>query len=125
LDPRWAERLRERFEVVEGDALRVPLPREPFRVVGNIPFHRTTAILHRLLDDLSLPLALADLIVQWDVAQKRATVAPSTLLGAAWGPWWEFAVVRRLDASAFAPRPDVDAGLLRICRRATALVRAS
>jgi len=37
-------RLRERFagsafvDVIEADVLRLPLPREPFRVVANIPF---------------------------------------------------------------------------------------
>ena len=34
-----------------GDATAVTLPREPFRVVANLPFARTTAILHALLDD--------------------------------------------------------------------------
>ena len=117
LDPSLAAQLRGRFEVVEGDALSVPLPAEPFRAVGNVPFHRTTAILRRLLDDLDLPLQRADLIVQWEVAQKRAAVVPSTQLSAEWGPWWELAVVRRFDRSAFEPRPDVDAALLRILPR--------
>jgi len=122
LDSHWAARLRGRFDVVEGDALTVELPREPYRVVGNVPFDRTTAILHRLLDDPAVPLTRADLIVQWEVARKRAAVVPSTLLSLEWGPWWELALLRRLDASAFVPRPDVDAALLRIVRREPALV---
>src|SRR3954468_12465266 len=93
--------------------------------VGNLPFHRTTAILRRLLDDLSSPLTRADLIVQWGFAVKRAAVVPTTQLSAGWGPWWELALVRRLDASAFEPRPDVDAALLRIVRRERELVSAS
>jgi 23S rRNA (adenine-N6)-dimethyltransferase len=101
LDPRLAKGLRRRFEVVEGDALSVTLPDEPFRVVGNVPFHLTTAILRRLLGDLRSPLRRADLIVQWGLACKRAVVVPTTQLGAEWGPWWELAVVRRIDASAF------------------------
>ena len=76
VDPRLAGKLRRRFEVVEGDALAVRLPSEPFRVVGNIPFHRTTAILRHLLDDLGLPLERADLIVQLEVARKRTSVVP-------------------------------------------------
>jgi 23S rRNA (adenine-N6)-dimethyltransferase len=56
-DPYWAMHLRERFSndenvrVVQGDALTVTLPKEPFAVVANIPFNITTPILHRLLDD--------------------------------------------------------------------------
>jgi 23S rRNA (adenine-N6)-dimethyltransferase len=122
VDPALAERLGVRYDVFTGDALSVPLPSEPFRVVGNIPFHRTTAILRRLLDELDVPLQRADLIVQWEVAQKRTVVVPSTQLSAEWGPWWELALVRRFDASAFEPRPKVDAALLRIVRRERELV---
>ena len=50
LDPVFARGLRVSFEVVEDDILRVPLPREPFRVVANLPFACTTAALRRLLD---------------------------------------------------------------------------
>ena len=125
IDPVWVGRLRERFpevEVVEADALRSPLPGDPFRVVGNVPFNRTTAILRRLLDDPRLPLVRADLIVEWNLACKRAAVWPSTLLGVCWAPWFELAVVRRLPARCFEPTPSVDAALLRITRRAMPLV---
>jgi len=128
IDPVLVAGLRRRFagapsvEVVCGDALRVPLPAEPFRVVANIPFNRTTAILRRLLDDPRVPLVRADLVVELDVAWKRARCSPSTALGAYWGAWWEFAILRRLDASAFAPPPGTDAGMLRIARRPEPLV---
>ena len=48
LDQRLAASLRGRWpnvEVVEGDARKGDLPREPFRVVANLPFHGTTEIL--------------------------------------------------------------------------------
>ncbi len=60
-DPYWVSHLKERFSgdgnvrVVYEDALRVKLPREPFRVVANVPFCITTSILHRLLDDPTAP----------------------------------------------------------------------
>src|SRR3712207_5571795 len=53
-DPHWFGHLKERFSgdghvrVVCADALRVELPREPFRVVANVPFCITTSVLHRL-----------------------------------------------------------------------------
>jgi 23S rRNA (adenine-N6)-dimethyltransferase len=128
IDPALVAPLRRRFggepnvEIVGGDALRVPLPGEPFRVVANIPFNRTTAILRRLLDDPRVPLVSADLIVELEVACKRARCAPSTALGVYWGAWFEFALLRRLDRSAFAPRPGTDAGLLRVVPRAQPLV---
>jgi len=131
LDPQLAARLRERFagnarvRVIEGDALEAPLPDEAFRVVGNVPFGRTTAILRRLLDDPRLPVERADLVVEWGLACKRARLHPSTLLGVYWGAWFEFAVTRRLPSRCFEPAPRVDAALLRIVRRPLPLVRVA
>jgi 23S rRNA (adenine-N6)-dimethyltransferase len=67
LDGRSAEILRSRFrgvDVVRGDARLVATPREPFRVVANLPFATGTAILRRLLDDPCVPLRQADVIVE-------------------------------------------------------------
>lgn len=123
IDPVRVRRLRARLahapsvRVVEADFLRARLPTRPFRVIGSLPFGRTTDMLHRLLDDPALPLLRADVIVQWEVAAKRAAVPPTTLLGAAWAPWWEFRLGRRIAAAEFVPVPRVDAALLTIVRR--------
>ncbi len=130
LDSALAARLRERlrrFEnvaVVEDDALHAPLPDRPFRVLANPPFGQTTAILRRLLDDPALPLERADLVLEWSVAWKRTSCWPSTLLNVCWGVRFELALVRRLPAACFEPRPSVDAGLVRIVRRPEPLVSA-
>lgn len=117
-DPVWAKRLRNQgVRVIERDFLTVALPREPFRVFGSLPFARTTDILHRLLDDPSIATHRADVIVQWEVAVKRAITPPVTLVSTAWAPWWEMHLVRRIPAAMFRPVPRVDAGLLTITRR--------
>jgi 23S rRNA (adenine-N6)-dimethyltransferase len=125
LDPELARGLRHRWsnvEVVEGDAARVELPREPFSVVANVPFARTTDILHRLLDDPGSSLRRADLIVEWDVAHKFGVPWPSSVKGVVWSAWYEASVARRLPRDAFVPAPSVDAGVLVIRRRAKPLV---
>jgi 23S rRNA (adenine-N6)-dimethyltransferase len=119
IDPALGEALRRRLPAVDvliADAARVPLPREPFKVVANLPFGGATAILRRLLDP-SVPLQTADVIVEWAVAAKRAAVWPSTRLGAYWGAWFELSVARRLPRCVFAPTPSVDAAVLRVARR--------
>lgn len=121
LDPRQLDRLRRRLPAVEvrrADALRVPLERPV--VVGNLPFHLTTAFLRRLFGSGDWRHAL--LLVQWEVARKRAGVGGATMLTAQAGPWFEFALHRRVPARAFRPVPTVDGGLLGITRRATALL---
>lgn len=125
LDPALAEGLRHRWsnvEVVEGDAVVVELPREPFSVVANVPFSRTTDLLHRLLDDPGSSLRRADLIVEWDVAHKFGVPWPSSVKGVLWSAWYEASVARRLPRGAFAPAPSVDAGVLVFRRRAEPLV---
>ena len=122
IDALLAAELRRRFDnVVEGDARRVPLPREPFKVVANLPFEAGTAILRRLLDP-RVPLASGDVIVEWGLAAKRASVWPSTQLSAYWGAWHELSVARRLPRCVFSPPPTVDAAVLRIRRRTEPLV---
>jgi 23S rRNA (adenine-N6)-dimethyltransferase len=125
-DPSLAERLRGKFAtwpavtVVEGDVLETPLPTEPFRVVANIPFGITTKILRRLLG--AGALARADVIVQAEVARKRGTGGRGTLLNACWEPWFEFGTGARIPATAFRPRPRVDAAVLIVTRRSAPLV---
>src|SRR3712207_2187577 len=127
-DPRWASRLKrilaagENVEVVVGDALSAPLPDEPFRVVANVPFHLTTALLHRLLDDAALPSERLHLLLQKEVANKHARSTPTTLKPLPGTPWGLFEVGRELPASAFDPEPKVDARLLVVQRRKPPLI---
>ena len=125
LDPRLAAGLRGRWDnvaVVEADAAVVELPREPFRVVSNLPFSRTNDLLHRLLDDPRTPLVRADLVVQWEVACKRGLPWPSTQNSVVWGAFYEASIARRLPRTAFQPPPVVDAGVLVFRRRVDPLV---
>lgn len=125
LDPVWAERLRQRVRsvgqarvrVVEADFLSLPLPTRPFRVIGSVPFGRTTDVLRHLLDEPRVPLERADVIVQWEVACKRAAIPPATLLSTIWAPWWEFRLGRRIPSAEFRPVPQVDGGVLVVTRR--------
>lgn len=125
LDPVWAERLRGRWpnvDLIEGDAALVPLPDEPFRVLANPPFNRTTDLLRRLLDDPRTPLQRADLIVEWGVAMKRALPWPSTVNDVCWGAFYEASVSRYLPRTMFDPTPGVDAGVLVFRRRTVSLI---
>lgn len=108
--------------VVRADARTVHLPREPFRVVANLPFSAGTAILRRLLDDPRIPLVSCDAIVEWGLAAKRTAVWPSTLTSVLWGAWYELELARRISRTCFAPPPSVDAAVLRATRRAQPLV---
>jgi 23S rRNA (adenine-N6)-dimethyltransferase len=125
LDPSWAARLGGRWpnvDVFEGDATKLPLPRSTFRVVSNLPFHRTTDLLHVLLDDPTSGLARADLVVEWGVAFRYGVPWPSTLNGVTWGAFYETTITRRLSRIEFDPPPATDAGVLVFTRRPSSLV---
>lgn len=119
IDARLARRLRERLpadvDVVVGDFLRYRLPTTPHVLVGNLPFHQTTAMLRRILHAPAWTDAI--LLVQWEVARRRASVGGATMMTAQWQPWFEFTLHDRVPARAFTPRPGVDGGLLTIHRR--------
>jgi 23S rRNA (adenine-N6)-dimethyltransferase len=127
-DPFWALRLRERFSdqgnvrVVQEDALATKLPDEPFVVVANIPFNLTTPILHRLLENPSVPLRRAHLLVQKHVALKHSRSCPTTLKTLNWSPWYAFSAGLELPAGAFHPEPEVDACLMVAVKRSPPLV---
>ncbi|MCI2265551.1 ribosomal RNA small subunit methyltransferase A [Sediminivirga luteola] len=155
LDEHRAARLARRLpevRVLQRDALRVRLDAET--IVGNVPFHLTTPILRRLLEHGGPPRSAhatsrdqgsqrsgdrprgddrrhgdgwrdALLLVQWEVARKRAGVGGGTLMGALAAPWFEFALHGRVPASGFRPMPSVDGGVLSIHRRESPLLPAS
>jgi 23S rRNA (adenine-N6)-dimethyltransferase len=114
-------RLGPRVRVVHADMLRFPLDGD-HHVVSNVPFGITTALLRRLLGHGGWVSAV--LLVQWEVARKRAAVGGTTLLTASWWPWFEFELAGRVPADAFRPRPAVDGGLLVVRRRGAPLVEA-
>lgn len=127
LDPALASTLRGRWpnvEVIEGDAGRLSLPREPFCVVANLPFGRTNELLRLLFDDPRLPIVRADLVVEWGVAVKRTVPWPSSVSGVVWNATYETLLARRLPPSAFEPPPSVAAGVVVFRRREEPLVPA-
>lgn len=114
-DPSLAQRLLRaaaswpNVYVNQGDALETAWPYSTFRVVGNIPFGITTALLRRITgEEHAMRL---DLVTQLETARKRAA-GRGSLLSVLWGTSWAFEVQRRIPARYFHPEPAVDAAWL-------------
>jgi 23S rRNA (adenine-N6)-dimethyltransferase len=128
-DPRMAARLRRRFgdaggvTVVEGDALAVPLPGRPYRVVASIPFAITTALLDRLLGAPPSALERADLVVEHGAARRLTARRPGDPRLLWWAARFELRLAHRIGADRFSPPPLLDAAMLRVRRRPRPLVR--
>ncbi|WP_461008405.1 ErmE/ErmH/ErmO/ErmR family 23S rRNA (adenine(2058)-N(6))-methyltransferase [Streptomyces capparidis] len=129
IDPRLAAALAERFRgerrvgVVPGDFLAARPPREPFAVVGNIPFSATADIVAWCL--AAPGLTAATLITQWEYARKRTGGHGrwSRLTVRTW-PRFGWHLAGRIDRGLFRPVPRVDAAVLRIERRRVPLLDA-
>ena len=125
-DPVLAAALRDRVRaegldqvrVVHADVRRFRWPGASHRVVGNLPFNLTTAILERVLGDPAAGPWRVDVLVQAEVARKRAASPPSSLRSAAWAPWWEVEQGPVVPRQAFRPVPSVDGAWLTYRRRA-------
>ena len=133
LDERLCVQLRERFgaqqhvSIVHADFLRYDLPtRTAFKVVGNIPYGLTAAIVRRLVDGV-LPPEDAYLILQREAAERFAgsPFATESLPSLLLKPWWQVEIVRRLRRSDFEPPPGVDSVVLWLARRTRPLVKRS
>ena len=128
-DGALSEALRARFlsdnrvTIVRSDFLRFRLPDVPYKVLGNIPFNRTAAIVRRLVQADSPPQD-AYLVIQREAAERFAgsprarETLPSLLLK----PWWQIEIVRRFRRMDFDPPPSVDAVALWLARRTRPLV---
>ena len=112
-DGALAEALRARFlnddrvTIVRFDFRRFRLPDVPYKVLGNIPFNRTAAIVRRLVRADAPPRDVW-LVVQREAAERFAgrpcsrETLPSLLLK----PWWQIEIARRLRRTDFDPPPE-------------------
>ncbi|MDO5629311.1 MAG: 23S ribosomal RNA methyltransferase Erm [Mobilicoccus sp.] len=107
-------RLPAQVRVEHADFLDHRLPNHPHVLVSNLPFHQTTAMLRRILHAPHWTDAV--LLVQWEVARRRAGVGGSSMMTAQWAPWITFGLHSRVPARAFTPRPGVDGGILTMRR---------
>ncbi|WP_245641141.1 ErmE/ErmH/ErmO/ErmR family 23S rRNA (adenine(2058)-N(6))-methyltransferase [Streptomyces megasporus] len=127
IDPRPAARLARRFagrpdvRLVRGDFLRARPPREPFAVVGNIPYSRTSAIVRWCLE--APALTSATLLTQREYARKHTgDYGRWPLLTVRTWPEHHWRSGGRVGRESFVPAPRTDSALLRIERRPTPLL---
>jgi 23S rRNA (adenine-N6)-dimethyltransferase len=118
INPGYARRLANRHpsvRVVVADLRTVPLPRQPFHVVANIPFATTSVLVRRLLDVGGPPLTRADLVVE-EGAARRLAGPPRDAAARRRHAHFAIRVGRRLPPGCFTPPPRVAAAVVTIRR---------
>ncbi len=108
-------------QIVEQDILRFDpcaAGLHDYKVVANVPYYITSAILRHLLEN-PCPPALSVLTVQREVAQRAAAHPPDmSLLAVSVQLFCQVEIVGKIPAGAFYPPPQVDSAILRLRRRA-------
>lgn len=131
VDGDLAAKLRDEFAasnvtIVRGDVLRFkpiellelgagtsPAPL-PFKVVANLPYYITSAILRHILEAVPKPRVVV-VMVQREVAQRMTTQPPAmNLLAISVQFFAQARVMRTIAAGAFYPRPKVDSAIVRL-----------
>ena len=127
LDQYLAQKLEgevgSQVEVLNADFLDFPLPRDSYKVVGNVPFSITTKIVRKLVEAPNPPTD-SWLIVQRELAH-RLCGRPSTnesLWSLRLKPHWHVEILERLKRTDFDPPPSVDSVLLWISRRGRSIL---
>ena len=130
-EPRMFSKLRENMErypnvtIYEGDFLTMKLPKVPYSIFANIPFHLSSPIINRLIET-DLPPESVYLIVQKQFGRKLiADTDPehfTSQLGMIVGALYETKIRKNLDRTDFFPHPAVDTVFLQMLHRETPLV---
>lgn len=128
-DPTLAQRLAREVGTLGnvalfvGDFLDLPLPLTPYKVVGNIPFNMTAAIVSRLTESVNPPEE-ATLVVQREAADRFLGQPRQTLISLLLQPWFDLSIAYRFRQADFVPPPRVAVVLLRFSKRGPPLIAA-
>jgi len=131
-EPRMAQKLQENMEahpnvtVYKGDFLTMELPKTPYKIFANIPFHLSSPIVHKIAESANPPTATY-LIVQKQFANKLLPDSDhfTGQLGIMIAPDFTTRIRKRLQRTDFWPHPNVDTVLLEILHRPEPLIPAS
>jgi len=110
----------DNVELIKGDILELPLDSlvlpPDYKVVANLPFYITSAVLRHFLERESPPARMV-VTVQLEVAQ-RIVAQPNkmNLLAVSVQFYGQPRIVARIKAGAFYPEPEVDSAVVRIDR---------
>lgn len=122
LDARWipiakkyaGEGTKAELEIINANALHVPFPTEPYKVVANIPYHITSPLLrHAFLESTVQPTSMT-LLIQREVAEKICDPDDAGLLTIIVGLYGKARMVTLVPPECFIPPPKVDSAVIHI-----------
>ncbi len=102
------------FSLIEGDALTYDPPSANYKLIANIPYYITGAILERYLSHPNQPQTMV-VLVQKEVAERVcAREGKESILSLSVKAYGEPKLVYRVSRGSFNPAPTVDSAVLQI-----------
>jgi len=100
--------------IILGNALEVDFPKEPYKIVANIPYHITSPLLRHAFLEGSAPPTSLTLLIQREVAEKICDNHDRGLLTIIVGLFGTPRIVRHVTSLCFLPPPAVQSSILHI-----------
>jgi 16S rRNA (adenine1518-N6/adenine1519-N6)-dimethyltransferase len=113
LDDEAAERF-PRLEIIRGNALLVPFPETPYKIVANIPYHITSPLLRHACIESKHPPTSITLLIQREVAEKICDTESAGMLTIFVRLFGTPTFIRIVRPNSFLPPPAVDSAILHI-----------
>jgi 16S rRNA (adenine1518-N6/adenine1519-N6)-dimethyltransferase len=120
-DNRLPDLLRQKFEeainikkleIVEIDALSAIPPKEPYKIIANIPYYITGLILKKFLSDSHPPTKMV-LLVQKEVAERIISKDnKESILSLSVKAYGTPRIITTVSRKKFSPPPNVDSAVL-------------
>lgn len=108
------EDIRTKLSLVTGNALRTDLPRSPYKVVANIPYHITSPLLRHVFLETPLRPTSLTLLIQREVAENICGEGSDGLLTILVNLFGKPSLMAIVPPEAFLPPPKVDSAILQI-----------
>lgn len=112
--------LKEKFKenknlkIIEGDALEYSPKKKDYKLIANIPYYITGAIIEKYLTKKNQP-SMVVILIQKEVAERIvARDGKESILSLAVKVYGEPSIVYKVNKGSFFPRPSVDSAVLRI-----------
>ena len=102
------------LELIEGDILKLESKKlGKYKLVANIPYNITGAILKKFLSCENQP-SLMVLLVQKEVAERILAKKKESMLSISVKAYGEAEIIMKVPAKYFQPKPKVDSAIIRI-----------
>lgn len=105
---------RENIKIVNEDILSFEVPFQEYKVVGNVPYYITSAIIRKFLEE-KFPPSLMVLTVQKEVAERMMAKPPRmNLLSVSVQFYATPEIISKVSKNSFFPSPRVDSSIVKI-----------